>query len=77
MKISEIQIGKKYWKGKTVMNGRSRMKEITGVAVYVLEVDTKKKKVLASLNGTPAEWFGSTVFARWKIYDPTFPKQRY
>lgn len=77
MKINEVKVGKKYWKAKSVMNGRTRLKEVTGVAVYVLQVDAVKKKVLASLNGTPAEWFGQNVFARWKTEDPTISKRNY
>lgn len=74
MKISDILVGKKYWKTKTIKNGRTSVKEITGIAVYVLQVDLPNKKVLASLNGTPAEWFGGTVFARWTTEDPTSKK---
>jgi hypothetical protein len=74
MKIKDIQVGKKYWKAKTVQNGRTRVKEVTGIAVYVLEVDLKNNKVLGSLNGTPAEWFHGNSFARWKTEDPTIKK---
>jgi hypothetical protein len=77
MKISEVQQGKKYWKGKSVMNGRTRNKEVSGIAVYVLEVDTTKQQVLASLNGTPAEWFGMNAVARWRTEDPTKTKTNY
>lgn len=77
MKISEVQVGKKYWKAKSTMNGRTRKKEVTGIAVYVLKVNKPDQQVLASLNGTPAEWFGMNAVARWKTEDPTKTKANY
>lgn len=70
MKIDDIQPGKKYWKVIKRTNGRMLIKEVIVNAVYVLEVDRKKVRVLASLNGTPAEWFVKTAFARWTCNNP-------
>lgn len=77
MKITEIQSNKKYWKQKSILNSRTRKKEVTGIAVYVLRVDLEKGVVLASLNGKPAEWFKKNSFCRWKTNDPTKPTSNY
>lgn len=74
MKISEIQPGKRYWKRQTKMDGRTRHKEVIGIKVYVIQVDIEKNRVLASLNGTPAEWFSKASFGRWQTEDPTTKK---
>lgn len=74
MKIQDIQEGKKYWKSKTTQNGRMKTKEVTGVAVYVLDVDRLREQVLASLNGSPAKWFEKSSFSRWTLEDPTSKK---
>lgn len=71
MKIEEIQPGKKYWKVYTRKQRRSSKKEVQSVAVYVLKLDLSTKRVLASLNGSPPQWFGGTVYQRWKTEDPT------
>lgn len=74
MKIENIEAGKKYWKTNTKHDSRTKKKDVTGVAVYVLKIDVDKLKVLASLNGSPAQWFGKSIFQRWKAEDPTTKK---
>lgn len=74
MKFETIEEGKKYWKTNTKHDSRTKKKEVTGVAVYVLKVDKGGMKVLASLNGLPPKWFGKNGFHKWKPKDPTSKK---
>lgn len=74
MTFCEIKPGKKYYHSKA---GNCRSKE-TGLrkknihTVYVLNVDLTNKKILASLNGLPAEWFEYRKYVRWTDAPPEF-----
>lgn len=67
MKFKDIKAKKKYYQ---VIAGHKRSK-ITGLRVksvhtlYVLEVDTLQRRVLASINRLPPEWFEQSSVSRW------------
>lgn len=64
MKIEDIEPGRKYWKTQTIGGGNGgRIKQ--NIAIYVLQVDQGKKKVLASINQAPAKWFAGNSVAYW------------
>lgn len=73
MKIHEIKPGRKYYHtlaiGSKVGRG-SRKKERQTSAIIVVEVNQETKKVCASVNGFPAEWFTSDKYARWTDVKP-------
>lgn len=72
MNIKDIQKGKKYYH----ITAGDRKEKVTGLrekevaTVYVLEVNTKTKQVLASINRFPAQWFSKSKYARWKETKP-------
>ena len=74
MKIEEIQKGKKYFKARTKTQSRKKITVITGIPVFVLEVDLVKQEVFASFNGGPGQWFKPKAFCRWKKTDPSTVK---
>jgi len=76
MKIEDIQPGKVYWKGHTKIDGRTKYKEVIAVKIYVIQVDVVNKKVLASINGMPAQWVLKQAYFRWVLDNPSQPKQR-
>lgn len=64
MKIEDIQPKNKYWKTQSIGGGREG-RQVQNVPVYVLEVDPVNRKVFASLNQAPAQWFTAHSFSRW------------
>ena len=66
MKFNEINPGKKYYKVSCTPNGRRGKplpkKEDT---IFVLQVCEQTKRVLASINQLPAQWYLSSVYAKW------------
>jgi hypothetical protein len=78
MKLKDIQAGKKYYRA---IAGHKRSK-ITGLraksvhTLYVLDVDTLQRRVLASINRLPPEWFEQSRFARWTNTYPETKMQK-
>lgn len=73
MKFEEFKVGKKYYHSLAVlskdkMTGR-RGKFIS--TVFVVELDTKNKKICASINGAPAIWYEYKNYGRWIKEYPT------
>lgn len=72
MKIEEIKERGTYYQVFTTY-----AREYTGAIktrfvnkVFVLQIDAAGGRVLASLNGAPAQWFKKTKVARWKKENP-------
>lgn len=76
MKIEGIKKGGKYYKPQSKSQSRKKITVVTGIPVYVLEVDLKKQQVFGSLNGGPPKWFTGNEFCRWKKEDPSQIKTR-
>lgn len=72
MKFEEIEIGKKYFHtyAATGEDKAIRKKNRVTLTIYVLSKDHKKQSVLASIGGTPAQWFVRTKFNRWTFESP-------
>jgi hypothetical protein len=72
MTIDTITKGKTYYytttaNDKDKSTGRKRR---NFTKVFVVEVDVPGHRVCASMNGTPAQWFGPTKYSRWKKENP-------
>lgn len=72
MHITEIKAGKKYYQllATNTSNRHTSKKVRTVNTFYVLEVDEASKRVLASLNGAPAQYFAQSKFVRWVATKP-------
>lgn len=72
MKIEKIEKGQKYFYTIcTQLTNKTTGKKFREVStVRVLDIDQAKKKVCASYNGFPAQWYEQKQFARWKTTDP-------
>lgn len=72
MQLKEIEKGNKYYHTLATNN----VDKATGLklketrAVFVVEVDKVRKKVCASINGAPAQWYSGNLFSRWTKEHP-------
>jgi uncharacterized protein (DUF2147 family) len=72
MILKEIKKGKKYFHTLATNN----LDKATGLKlketrkVFVLEVNNGDKKVCASINGAPAQWYDGNSFSRWTKKHP-------
>lgn len=71
MKFDDIKPGKKYYKVTCSPTGRRgtpspKMEDI----IFVLQVCVQTKRVLASINQLPAQWYLSPVYAKWVSAKP-------
>ncbi len=68
MKVTDVKKGKKYFQVRaTCLFDRHTAKKKRETIVYlVLEVNTEKQMVCASIGGGPAQWFNKSHVARWK-----------
>lgn len=71
MKFEDIKKGKKYYKKQTKTDSRRKISKVTGIAVLVLDTNETNVQVLASLGGTPAQWFSIYSYQKWVANDPT------
>lgn len=78
MRIHELKKGQKYYHtiATNFQNKETGVKVRETRKVFVLEVDKQKRKVCASINGAPAQWFEGAAFSRWTKEDPTQPKTK-
>ncbi len=72
MKLKDIKPGKKYFR-ILATNAKDKItcKKIRQIStMYVVEVDINGKKVCASINRMPAEWFGPEKYSNWSETKP-------
>jgi hypothetical protein len=81
MKITELKKGQKLYHAVTT----NRVHKPTGEKVretktiFVVEVNQETKKVCASINGAPAQWYDGNFYSRWKLseQDPRIKESNY
>ena len=69
MKYSDIKRGGKYY--HTLATNRlckaTRKKERETRTIRVVDMDPGVKKVCASINGAPAQWYDGNFYKRWSL----------
>lgn len=65
MEFAEIEKRKKYYKCDRRFNsGRNKYIDYYDT-IFILDTNEKEKTVLASINGTPAQWYKGSKYSKW------------
>lgn len=78
MHLKDVKKGGKYFHAlaSNTVDKNTGLKVKDSRKVYVLDIDFRNRKVCASINGAPAEWFDGNKYCRWTETDPALSKEQ-